>query len=167
MDALGEWGSHNSSWRAGREIRDSSDGVDFALTYYSELVSRILAAYPFGCARAELLAEDLPNLVLHDKTFASVYATAIEKATNRSGEYVRDMAAAEVPVVGPLTCTCRSATVDGGLQLYPPFVVFDGWHRGAAWILHGKAGKVYPLSTNLILTKNEVRPSTRLWTEGA
>ena len=38
VDALGEWGSHNTPWRAKRQISDASEGADFALTYYSQLV---------------------------------------------------------------------------------------------------------------------------------
>ena|SRR5438034_2726115 len=66
VDALGEWGTHNTQWRAGREITDAAEGVDFVLTYYSDLVCRILAASPFGCVRARIFAEDLPQLICHD-----------------------------------------------------------------------------------------------------
>jgi hypothetical protein len=31
VDALGEWGSHNTPWRAKRQISDASEGADFAL----------------------------------------------------------------------------------------------------------------------------------------
>jgi hypothetical protein len=151
VDALGEWGTHNTSWRAGREISDAEDGVNFVLTYYAELVGRILAAFPFACLRTEILAEDLPLLQLHDHRPADVLTT-LRAVDSREGDYVRMMTAAEAPVMGPLTSTCQAAVVDGTFQLQPPFLIFDGWHRAAAWILQGRAGKVYPITANVILT---------------
>jgi hypothetical protein len=59
VDALVDWGTHNTRWRVGRDITDALRGVDFALTYYSELVGKILALEPFGCARVELAAESV------------------------------------------------------------------------------------------------------------
>src|SRR4029453_6285890 len=66
VDALGEWGSHNTPWRAKRQISDASEGADFALTYYSQLVCGFLALPPFACVRAEISADDIPQLRLYD-----------------------------------------------------------------------------------------------------
>ncbi len=153
MDALGEWGMHNTAWRAGREIRDILEGAEFALTYYSPLVARILVAGPLSCLRTEISAEDLPHLLIADGRPATEWTTAVQQDASRSGADVRALAAASQPVTGPLVCTCVGETVDGGLRLRPPFVIFDGWHRGAAWILHGQSGKVYPISANVIVTE--------------
>ena len=77
----------------------------------------------------------------------------MERDAAHSGEYVRGMAAAAEPVVGPLVCTCVGEVVNGELRLHPPFVVFDGWHRGAAWVLHGRAQRAYPIAVRLIVTQ--------------
>jgi hypothetical protein len=151
VDALGEWGSHNTPWRAKRQISDASEGVDFALTYYSQLVCGILALSPFGCVRSEISAEDIPLLRLYDGTLAEQWATKIQ---NR--DYVRAMVDADREVVGPLTCVCKGDAVSDGLQLSPPFVIFDGWNRMAAWIQHGREGKTYSMTANVILTKSRV-----------
>ncbi len=79
--------------------------------------------------------------------------TAVEHETKRSGEDVRRMAAAPEPVVGPLICTCVGEVVTDGIRQQPPFVVFDGWHRGAAWVLHGRAGRAYPITARIIATQ--------------
>jgi hypothetical protein len=151
VDALGEWGTHNTPWRANRQISDASEGVDFALTYYSQLVTGILALSPFGCVRGEISAEDIPQLRLYDGSLAEQWATKIQDKN-----YVRAMADADSEVLGPLTCTCKGDVTPGGLQLSPPFVIFDGWNRMAAWILHGRQGKTYSIAANIILTKRGV-----------
>jgi hypothetical protein len=148
-DAFGEWGTHNTLWRAGRHITDTFEGVDFVLTYYSALACRILDAEAFGCVRAEISAEDVPLLKLYNDVPAAEWAAAVFKGTNRSGDDVRAMAAAQEPVVGPLLCA--------GLLLQPPVAIFDGWHRTAAWIQQGGLGKAYPIAANIILTRNPVR----------
>jgi len=121
VDVLGEWGSHNTEWRLGRAVTDVLDGVDFALTYYSPLVWRILAAGPIGCFRAEFTIEDLPLVNIADGRPMTEWATAVERDATHSGEYVRAMAAAERPIVGPLVCTCAGEIVSSGdLQLRLP-----------------------------------------------
>jgi len=156
-DALGDWGSHNTAWRARREITDAYEGVDFALTYYADYVSRILAATPFGCLRVHVFAEDVPQLYLHDKKRTAESLTEmISAASGPDADYVLAMAAAETRVVGPLTCTCQGAVEDATLRLHPRLFIFDGWHRAAAWILQGRAGKIYPILANVILTEKEL-----------
>ena len=59
-------------------------------------------------------------------------------------------------VLGPLTCACKGDVTPSGLQLSPPFVIFDGWNRMAAWISHGKQGMTYSIAANIILTKSAV-----------
>jgi hypothetical protein len=151
VDALGEWGSHNTPWRAKRQISDASEGADFALTYYSQLVCGILALTPFACVRAEISADDIPQLRLYDGSLAGDWATKIQDKN-----YVHVMADANSEVLGPLTCVCKGDVTPSGLQLSPPFVIFDGWNRMAAWILHGKQGMTYSIAANIILTKSAV-----------
>jgi hypothetical protein len=153
VDVLGEWGSHNTQWRRGRDATDILDGVEFALTYYSPLVSRILAAGPIACVRAEFAPEDLPLINIADGRPISDWTTAVECDATHSGKYVREMAAAAEPIVGPLVCTCVGEVVSGDLRVYPPFVIFDGWHRGAAWVLHQTAGRAYPIAARVIATQ--------------
>jgi hypothetical protein len=132
VDAPGEWGRHNTPWRAKRQISNASEGTDFALTYYSQLVCGILALTPFGCVRAEMSADDTPQLRLYDGSLAEDWATKIQDKS-----YVRVMADANSEVLGPLTRACTGDVSPSGLQLSPPFVIFDGWNRMAAWLCMG------------------------------
>jgi hypothetical protein len=155
VDALREWGTHNTSWRAGREITDAFEGVDFTLTYYSLFVARILAAIPFGCVRAEISASDISQLLLHDRRPADSLTDLYTKA-GPEGDYVRAMTDAETPVTGPLTCACQGARIDGGFGLHLPILIFDGGYRATAWILRQRSGRASTLLANIIVTERRV-----------
>ena len=118
----------------------------------------ILRAGPVACFRAEFAAGGLSELVTY-RTMQSLadWAEDVEQDTGRSGDDVRRMAHAEESVTGSLICTCEGDLVDGNLQPRSPFVVFDGFHRGAAWFLQGKAGNVYPISAWIIVTTRSSR----------
>src|SRR5260370_27517537 len=91
VDVLGEWGSHNTEWRWG-SVRDVVEGVEMSLTYYSSLVSKILAAEPVACFRALFRAADAPRIVTYRKMQPLPdWAASLEVDTSRSGEYVRTM----------------------------------------------------------------------------
>ena len=64
---------------------------------------------------------------------------------------------------GPLVCTCVGETADGNLQLRPPYVVSDGWHRGAAWVLHQQANRLYPIGVRVIATERAVPLLGQAW----
>ena len=161
VDALVDWGTHNTRWRAGRDMTDALSGVDFALTYYAKLVGKILALEPFGCARVELVAEDAQRIRLFDNEIPSdQWLTADQRATAAKDDvFVRRYMETDL-VVGPLTCTSKGDITVDDLRLSLPLVMFDGFTRVAAWILHGRNGKVYPIVANLILTKKDAMKET-------
>ena len=153
VDVLGELGSHNTEWRWG-PVRDVVEGVEMALTYYSPFVSKILAAEPVACFRALFHAADAPQIVNY-RTMQPLpdLAADLERDTSTSGDDVRRMAKADKAITGPLICTCEGDLVQGALVPRSAFLLFDGFHRGAAWILQGQAGRVYPISARIIVTK--------------
>jgi hypothetical protein len=153
VDVLVELGSHNTEWRWGA-VRDVVEGVEMALTYYSSLVSKILGAEPVACFRALFRAADAPRIVNY-RTMQPLpeMAADLERDPSTSGAYVRRMASAPEAITGPLICTCEGDLVQGVLEPRSAFLLFDGFHRGAAWILQGKAGRVNPISARIIVTK--------------
>jgi len=155
VDILSAWAARDAQRKLGlgREIVDGLDGVEVALTRYNFLLSMIFAAAPVAGVRASISAEDLPQFVRFDQRWVTEFAEQQQQNTGRPGMYIRALAAAPEPVVGPLVCTCM---VDGVGRLRPPLVLFDGGHRVSAWILHGQAGKAYPLAVNVILTGQPV-----------
>jgi hypothetical protein len=150
VDVLGEWGAHKTERGLGRKAVDVLDAVDFALTYYSDgprLIGRIFMAEPIACLRVKFTADDLPQIMTHRGALLNAVATAKE-----TDPLVRLMVDSPEPVRDPLICTCRGEYVGDHLQFPPPFVLVDGWHRGSAWVLHGRAQRVYPLAGRIIVT---------------
>src|SRR5207253_556007 len=75
-----------------------------------------------------------------------------------------DLAARAESAVGRKGYACAGAEVSGEEMAHEAgsgrHVLLgselDGWHRGAAWVLQGQAGKVYPISAMLIVTKRSL-----------
>ena len=58
-------------------------------------------------------------------------------------------------MTGPLLCTARSQ--DGSAtRILPPVVIFDAWHRAAAWIAQLRRGTAYSITGYLIVTQHQV-----------
>ena len=162
VDVLGEWGNHESEGRLQRPPGSILQGdarillgVEVAVNYRSPLAWRILAGWPVGCARVEILPEDAPALRIADGRTADEWTTAVLGDQTDSGAHVRRLADAGREVVGPLTCTAQTA--DGtAARLQAPIVIFDGWHRVAAWIAQLRRGANYRISGNLVVTQHPV-----------
>lgn len=160
-DAFGERGIHEGRGRLQLpgKIFEGDDrlinGVEVTLTRRSPLVWRILAGWPMGCLRVEILPEDVPALRIIDSRSADDWTTAILEDQADSGTHVRALAAAPNPVSGPLICTAQ--TRDGGpSSMRAPIVVFDGLHRVAAWIEQLRRGAAYAITGMLVVTEHPV-----------
>lgn len=152
VDVLVEWGSHNTEWRLGRTVSDAADAVEVALTYYAQLVGRVLSASPRACFLAEFDAGDVPALVaVNGRAPLADWAAVRARDLGYAGNYIRAMVDSPEPVAGPLVCACAGEAVGKEVRsVQPPLVVFDGCHRGAAWVLR-RAGD--PIAARLILTE--------------
>jgi hypothetical protein len=151
-------GAHSSERGLGRTTTDVLDAVDFTLTYYSDgprLIGRILAAEPLACLRVILADVDVLRIVTHAGFPLDAQATALERQFE-----VGRMVDSPKRIMGPLILTCRGEFAADRLQLYPPFVLFDGWHRGSAWVLHCRAGRAYPIAGRVIVTRRAADPLT-------
>ncbi len=157
VDALADWGRHEAMMRSGlpSETFDGADGfieaVNFALQFRSPLVARILAARPMSVLNAEIDSADIPLLRLADtRTIEEWKVTASHNP--KSFNHYRALAESAEPVDGPLVCTAQT---DGSKSYVAPIIVFDGWHRVAAWT--EQLGRVdYPITAYLIITKDPV-----------
>jgi hypothetical protein len=151
IDVLVEWGSHNTEWRIGRTVTDGADAAEVALTYYAQLVGRVLSVSPMACFLAELDVGDVPVLVAVDgRAPLADWAAVRARDPGHAGRYIRAMVDSPEPVVGPLICACAGEAVGEEVRIQPPLVVFDGCHRGAAWVLRGSAD---PIAARLIVTE--------------
>jgi hypothetical protein len=130
-------------------------GVEVALTFRSPLAWRILAAVPMDCLRVELAPEDVPTMQIADGRWLADWTKAVISEQADSGAHVRALAHAGEPVQGPLTCTASLAE-GSRTDIVPPLVIFDGWHRAAAWVAQLGCGAHYPITANLVVTRKPV-----------
>jgi len=127
------------------------NSVDVAVFYRAPLVWRILVARPLHILLVEIDADDVPHLRLADsRTVDNWKLTA--PADQEGFKHYRELAESDERIKGPLICT---ATTDGTDGFVPPVVVFDGWHRVAAWTDHLESDD-YPITAYLILTRERV-----------
>jgi hypothetical protein len=162
LDALADWGKHEAQGRLRphlKELRaDAFRGpqgrlraVDVALRYRAPVIARILGSLPRACVRIELRPEHVPLLRVFDGRAADDYAAELLASASESGQHVRRMAKANTPVRGPILATARGAAG----RIAPPLTVYEGCHRLAAWIAHGKRGDGYAIAGYLVLTRHD------------
>ncbi len=161
VDVLGEWGAHEAEGRlrlpptAVQGAARVLAGVEVALTYRSPLAWRMFAGWPMASARVEIAPEDVPALQITDGRTADEWTTAILEDHTDSGKHVRSLADGAREVVGPLTCAAQTADGTVG-SVQAPIVIFDGWHRAAAWIAQLRRGANYSISGSLVVTQHPV-----------
>lgn len=155
VDALGEWGIHEWQGRLQRPPITSRDegslltGVNTAIWFRAPLVLRILLAEPQEhCLRVEIPFTETAALHIADGRWLEAWTDAILADQTDDGAYVRAVVAQNIPVDSALVCTARIS--DRGFQA--PIVIFDGWHRAAVWVAHGRQGNRYSISADIILT---------------
>lgn len=161
VDVLGEWGIHEGEGRlqlpAGTFEGDERllSGVEVTLTRRSPLAWRILAGWPMASLRIEIAPDDVAALRITDGRTVEDWTNAVLKDQMESGAHVRALADTAEVVSGPLTCTAQTA--DGSVAcVKPPIVIFDGWHRAAAWIAQLRRGATYPMAGSLVVTRHPV-----------
>jgi hypothetical protein len=161
VDVLGEWGIHEGQGRLQLPPRtfEGADrlliGVEVALTRRSPLAWRIIAGWPIAAFRIEITAEDIGALRIVDGRTLEEWTATVLTDSSDSGAHVRRLVEATEQVAGPLTCTAQAVDADSP-RVRPPIVVFDGWHRGAAWIAQLRRGRAYSILGNLVITEHPV-----------
>lgn len=161
IDALGEWGIHEGLGR-GRNRYPATlfegpdrilNGAEVALTYRAPLSWRILRGWPLVCLRVDFGQEDVPALHIADGRPLQAWTNAVMQDQADSGRHVRAMAAAADRVVGPLLCAAQRAG-ENPLRVRAPIVIFDAWHRAAAWVSQIGGGESYPIRGYLVVTEH-------------
>lgn len=124
------------------------------------VVAAIVAAGITDCVRIRVTAVDVPSVLVMGAQPVSEWSKnkLAEPDRDGSADYVRAMAASQLPVAGPILTLGRRTT--------GPITVFDGMHRMAAWVVHLNAGRRYPLEVNLVLTER-VAPKFEVPERGA
>jgi hypothetical protein len=155
IEAFTEWGLHEWNGRIQRPRLELNApeavlaGINTALWYRAPLIARVLNAGPHEhCLRVEISFEEAGILHIADGRRLATWTDAIVADRTSDGEFVRARAAKDDIAIGPLVCTAQFADE----SIRPPIVIFDGWHRAATWVAHGRRGLSYAIVADLILT---------------
>ena len=152
VDALSGWGLRECTEKyPGIQVpADVSQrtilGMEIVLRHVPQLIARILTAEPLaptdprGAFRALFDPEDVDNLLLHDGRQLADYP--IDEEVRRR---------VETPDFSPIVCTVQVAKNDPGYFI-GKFVIFDGWHRSAAWLIRTAHGHSQRLTADVIRT---------------
>ena len=138
------------------ESRRTIFGMEVVLRHVPELIARILLAEPLAPGepravfRAEFGLDDVDKLVLHSGVRLSDYP---------SNEHVQRLV--RTPDSRPIVCTVQ-VDKDEPDRAVGPIVIYDGWHRSAAWLITARRGRPDRLTAEVIKTK---RPWMRLAVE--
>ena len=155
IDALAGWGLRECA-KYGFHVPADADqrtilGMEFVLRHVPELIGRILFAEPLGPTapggvfRADFGLEDVDDLLLHNGCPLADYPSD-DEARYRVG----------APDFSPIVCAVQVAKDDPRRQI-GNFVIFDGWHRSAAWLIRAREGHSERLTADVIRT---MRPLT-------
>jgi len=155
VDALADWGLHEWSSRLGRPAPPAAEaaltGVNTALYYRAPYVARMLSVLSEQpaeqCLTVEFDVEDARHLHIADGRRLETWTDAI--LLSKDDLWVRERVPDPTPVVGPLICTGLS-TPEG---ISVPVIIFDGWHRAAVWVAHGRAGNRYAMRADIFVVQ--------------
>ena len=161
-DVLAQWGEHEIEGRLAQTgqipagyldqfigPRQRLEAIRVILQVRFQVIAAILAANPTEWVAVEVSKEDLPFIrVMHARPLAEYSRSKLAEA-GAAADWVREVAAGEVDIAGPVIAIARSA--DG------PITIFDGLHRMAAWVAHLNAGREYPVKVTVVVTP-EIAP---------
>ena len=146
IDALADWGAHEASGRLRNLVQplpagDVAEAADLTLRYRAPFVAHILSHYPAGAIMVDLEPQDADRLVLADGRSLEQW---IAQATGDSLAHFEQLRDAAGSPQGPVV----AAVLQPGPS---PIVVFDGWHRGAAWFERCRTRRPSNLSAHLLI----------------
>jgi len=144
-EVLSEWGHREASLgKPGAELPSPAeslgavvDGVEVILRHIPKLIARILVAEPLDVLAVEFLPEEGEKLYLHNGEALTAYTDRV--------------AVGDIPVQGALVCVMQVDRQNVSRQV-SPVMIYDGWHRAAAWLTRVRAGCSDPIRAHLVKT---------------
>jgi len=172
VEVLTDWGLHEANGRLRGSlpaelvppeegVERAVRGLEIALRTRAPLIARILASTPLRVLRVEIAPDDIPLLAIFDGRPLQDWANAILADKTASGDHARQLAKADTQVSGPFVCAAALGLDDTPGSLREPVVIYDGWHRAAAWVSHCRRRAPYPVTADVIITQH----TDPLWRE--
>lgn len=152
---LATWGAHEASGRLRGQVQcDSSDKlacIDLALRYRAPYVSRLLAREPMKALLVEFESNDVATIILADGRSIETWIQGTTTSDGDTYAHFHRMVDDQVPPQGHLVGAAE--LVDLTAHQLGTVVLYDGWHRAAAWIERCKQGKPSTITAFLVVTR--------------
>lgn len=153
MEALSAWGEHEATGRrradASFDLRNPALCADFALRFRAPLVASLLQRLPTQTLRVEFDPEESDAMRLCDGRTLDAWANTAQADDQADWQHVQAMVSGTHPLAGPIIV---SAQYQPPPHPIGPIVLWDGWHRAAAWRQRFRQGIRTPLSAFLVVT---------------
>jgi hypothetical protein len=153
VSAMAVWGAHEANGRerarAQFDLSNKLACADFSLRFRAPLWAAILQQEPVVTLLVEFEPQESDAFVLFDGRSIDDWIQAARISGASEWQHFRGMVAADGPPGGSLIGSARRPPPTG---IIGPIVLWDGWHRGAAWRERWREGKVSRMSAYLILT---------------
>lgn len=161
-NALASWGEHEAKGRLAGKVRvDTANPmacVEFALLIRSPYVGRILLRDPQAVFEVELDAADIGNLVLSDGRSVEAWQADTAKENGESAAHVQRLIQEPVDGASKGHLICAATLVQGDpAQQLSDIVLYDGWHRAAAFLERVRLARAKSIHGYLVLTRTADR----------
>lgn len=155
VEALAHWGAHEASGRLRGQVQiDVSDRlacVDLVLRYRAAYVARILARQPLAVSLATLDPGEVSSLRLADGRGLDDWIAFITAEGGTSLEYFRQLVERPPECNGWVLAVAK--LMDARTGRVGPLVLYDGWHRAAAWFERNRQGLSSTLAAFLVVSQ--------------
>jgi hypothetical protein len=154
VDALSQWGAHEAAGRLiGQQQIDPSDrlaSLNLVLHVRSPFVARILFRQPQATLSVDFDIGDLNSLILADGRSIESWITTVRASGGDSLSHFDKLVSGSGAPVGPIFA---AGTGSPDSQSVESLVLYDGWHRAAAWFERARLGKAdSPLNGYVVLS---------------
>lgn len=157
--ALACWGAHEASGRLSRKVHVDTTNLlsctELALLSRPQLTARILLREPIVVFEVELTPSDLNNLVLANGQSVEAWRTDVAREDAESNVHIQRLIdEVEDPwIKGSLLCAATLVSETPTLEISDT-VLYDGWHRAAAFLERARLARASSVPGTLVLTRS-------------
>lgn len=159
-DALAQWGRHEAEGRHKDRLQPppatAVDCLNVLLHTRPNMVAHLLKREPLQTLLVELEAVDAPALHLSNGQSLDDWIAHVQTLTDPSSfNHIRSLVQSEMSPAGPvlLVGSMVNEPEEATHSHIGALVLYDGWHRTAAWLLRGRAKRHSPLLAHLVIAR--------------
>lgn len=156
--ALAGWGAHEAQGRlAGKIHVDTANAMacaELALQSRSPYVGRIVLRDPLAVLEVELAAADIGNLVLADGRSIASWKADVTREHGESAAHIRRLIDDPTGSANGGHLLCAATVVSDAPTLrINDAVLYDGWHRAAAFLERARLGRAHSIRGYLVTAR--------------